>query len=302
MAVNSDGSPKPMKGRARYGATSRKRRSSKARSSISGGSWDQISLPLSLRQASYSNTDRTTPATEPRHPQNRRLARPFIRGGDPRVLLSFNQNSEQGRPFDAFVDVPSPFAKQKVNPIAKRHKHRDVDHYDLGHNFTRSFNPSAQPLHLSPHSPPPAPSQHYFDNEIHFIPDTNMKFNRTSQDGPGHIDARTRAINLQHTRPEWTTWDFVDLFLNTLPQGIRTVDLWNNFKKEGEVDFVDIFVTRSGQKDTKARLRFRQVISDRNVPCLTIFQTTTEERLLHKSKPIHTYLEGWPNMANPGSA
>ncbi len=297
MAVNSDGSPKPMKGRTKYGATSRKRRSSKARSSISGGSWDQISLPLSLRQASYSNGVRTTPATESRHPQSRRLTRPFIRGGDPRVLLSFNQSSEQGRPFDAFVDVPSPFAKQKVNPIAKRHKYRDIDHHSLDRNFTSNPNSKTQPFHISP--PPSSPD--YFDNEIHFIPDTNMKFDHVSQKAPGYIDSRTRAMNLQHTRPEWTTWDFVDLFLNNLPPGIKTVDLWNNFKVEGQVDLIDIFVTRSGQKDSKARLRFRQAISNGNITRLTTVQTTTKKRLLHNSEPIHTYLEGWSNMANSGS-
>jgi len=77
----------------------------------------------------------------------------------------------------------------------------------------------------------------------------------------GYLDAQTRSANLQHTKPEWTTWDFVDLFLTNLPQDIKTVDIWKNFRKEGEIALIDIFVTRSGQKDNKARLRFRQVLT-----------------------------------------
>lgn len=78
----------------------------------------------------------------------------------------------------------------------------------------------------------------------------------------GYLDPRTRANNLAHTRPEWTTWDFVDLFVSNLPPEIRTVDLWDNFKKEGNIDSIDIFVTKAGQKDNKARVTFKQVLSD----------------------------------------
>jgi hypothetical protein len=300
MAAHSDGSPKPMKGRTKYGTTSRKHRSSQARSSISGGSWDQNSLPLSTRQASYSNNFGTPTSTTLQHNQKQKLARPHNRGGDPRVILAFNQNSEQGRPFDAFVDVPSPFAKQKRNPAAKRHYHPDPDHHDVDFDFTDNLKSTSQPFDAST-SPPPSPHHHLVD-EFNFMTDTNMNSNHPSQRASGYIDPRTRALNLQHTRPEWMTWDFVDLFLSNLPPGIRTVDIWNNFKQEGQVDFIDIFVTRSGQKDTKARLRFRYIISDINVLCLTTFQSTTKEGFLHTSKPIHSHFGGWPTIADSCSA
>lgn len=247
MGVNNDGSPKPVKGRMTYGASSRRRRSSKASSSISGGSWVQSSLPLSLRGASFNKATRTSTAGKVRHHQNVRLGRPEIQSGPTRGLLAFNQNSKQERPFDAFVDVPSPFAKQNV--VAKKHGYPNPDQ-DINTAFTDTSTPPF----------PPLPSHHNSMNKIQFIPHTNRDSDRMSQSVEGYLDAATRAANLQHTRPEWTTWDFVDFFLTNLPQGVKTVDLWRNFKREGEIDLIDIFVTRGGQKDTKARLRFRQVL------------------------------------------
>ena len=269
MAVNDAGSPKPVKGRTKYGATSKKRRSSKARSSISGGSWDQSSLPLSLRQASFNTATRAPSAATGGHDPKVRLSRPPVQHGASRVLLAFSQSSEQGRPFDAFVNAPSPFAKQRATAKTKAYAKSDGK---VDTKLTTTSNSRNQSYHTSPSStpppsPPPSPS-HDSVNEIDFTPDTNMYSNRTPPRVEGYLDARTRAANLQHTRPEWTTWDFVDLFLTSLPPGTRTVDLWNNFKEEGEVDTIDIFVTRGGQKDTKARLRFRQVLSDFNF-CVT---------------------------------
>lgn len=252
MAVDSDGSPKPVKVRMAYGSSTRKRRSSKARSSISGTSWDQNSLPLSLRQASFNSTARRPTAAQARHNQKVRLNRPCFEPRISRVMLARDQGAEQLRPFDAFVDVPSPFAKGKT--LAKDHGY--PDHQKDEKSFTNTSNSILQPNHTSP---PPSPP-YTFKSPTDTMPDANVNSNTRSQRVEGYLDARTRATNVQHTRPEWMTWDFVDLFLTDLPPQIRTVDLWNNFKKEGEVDLIDVFVTRGGQKDTKARLRFRQVL------------------------------------------
>lgn len=256
MAVLSDSSPKAAKGRMKCGSSSQKRRSSKARSSISGGSWDQGSFPFSLRQASFNTATRRPNAAKSRQNQKMRASSPALRPGSARVVLALNQSSEQVRPFDAFVDVPSPFAKQKID--AKTKDSSDSHHRGLTVELTYAPTPVPAP-NLTPSSLSP---RHNLVNEAHFISDHNMYSHRTPQRIEGYLDTRTRAANLQHTRPEWMTWDFVDLFLSNLPPGIRTVDLWNNFKKEGEVDTIDIFVTRDGQKDNKARLRFRQVLSD----------------------------------------
>jgi hypothetical protein len=256
MAVSSDGSPKPIKGRMSYGTSGRKRRSSKARSSISGGSWDQSSLPLSLRQTSFNNAARIPTAAKFRHSQKMRLARPSILPGSSRVILALNQSSEQVRPFDAFVDIPSPFAKQKI--VAKSPEYPNATTTATEQNVDTTFTntKSTSTPKFNHTSPPPSP-HHSLSQESDLTPDDDMDSNRAPHRIEGYLDARTRSVNLQHTRPEWTTWDFVDLFLSNLPPGIRTVDLWNNFKKEGEVDSIDIFVTRDGRKDNKARLRFR---------------------------------------------
>jgi hypothetical protein len=257
MAVSSDGSSKQIKGRMSYGTSGRKRRSSIARSSISGGSWDQGSLPLSLRQASFNNATRVPSAAKFRHSQKMRLARPTILPGRSRANLALNQCSEQVRPFDAFVDIPSPFAKQKI--VAKSHGYHNptastTDRQNVDTSFTDTRPTSIPDFNRT--FPPPSPYRN-LSNECDLIPDNDMNPDRASQRTEGYLDARTRSANLQHTRPEWTTWDFVDLFLSNLPPRIRTVDIWNNFKKEGEVDLIDIFVTRGGQKDNKGRLRFR---------------------------------------------
>ena len=257
MAISNESSPKPVRGRMAYGSASRRRRSSKARSSISGASWDQSSLPLSLRGTSFNTTTRIPTAAKVREHQKIRLNRPPLRPGSSRVILALNQSSEQVRPFDAFVNVPSPFAKQKE--VAKDQGYPTPEP-DLDTPFTNTvktlpgFHYTSTP---PPPPPPPAAAEHTFVNDTDATPDTTMYSNRRVE---GYLDASTRAVNLQHTKPEWTTWDFLDLFLNNLPPGIKTVDLWRNFKREGEVDLIDIFVTRGGQKDTKARLRFRQVL------------------------------------------
>jgi hypothetical protein len=326
MAIDIDGSPKAVNGRMTYGPASRRRRSSKARSSISGGSWDHRTLPLSLRgpssntpirtptaAAAAATTTTTTTVPNFRQNQKRNLHRPPIQPGSARVLLALNQNSEQLRPFDAFVDVPSPFAKKKhvekqhVPPAAnsKQNVHlnstkpsgtraRAAETIPL-HRTTQTTHPlsspppSSPPPYPSPHPPlypplrpsphpslhPPHNFYHHSVNPIDSSPDGNMEANGVSPTAQGYLDAQTRAANLQHTKPEWTTWDFVDLYLSNLPQGIKTVDIWKNFKKEGEIALIDIFVTRSGQKDNKARLRFRQVLSQLSSPCLTRFQTAT---------------------------
>jgi hypothetical protein len=134
--------------------------------------------------------------------------------------------------------------------------------------------PFYPPVHPPVH-PPIYPSLHpalhqphgfHYDSmhPITSFPGSNMDPNGISQRVEGYLDPQTRATNLQHTRPEWTTWDFVDLYLANLPRGIKTVDIWKNFRKEGEVALIDIFVTKSGQKDTKGKLRFRQVLSNRS--------------------------------------
>jgi hypothetical protein len=262
MAVTSDGSPGPVKGRMKYGTGSRKRRSSKARSSISGGSWDRPPFPLPLRQASYDNGTSVPTTAKVRHNQKSRLTQPSVQVGSPRVILALGQNSEQVRRFGAFVNIPSPFAKKNLT-VAKNHDCPDPDNQEADFFFTNdTSNSIPKPYQYSSIPPPPPPPQTTFANEIHSVPDQAMNSYGFDQGIMGFLDAQTRAANLHHTRPEWMTWDFVDLFVTNLPPGIRTVDLWKNFMKEGDVDFIDIFVTRSGQKDTKARLRFRQVTPD----------------------------------------
>lgn len=291
MAVTGDGSPRPVKGRMTFGVSSRKRRLSKARSSISGDSWDQTSLPLSLRQPAFIKGSKTPTATTARHSQKMRLSRPAIEPGSSRVILAFNQSSEQVRPFDAFVDAPSPFAKQRRQEkkemkeskeerelLARTHGYprprttiNNIDSTTTTNkqDFDNTFNSIPLPRHTSSSLPPYIfpdsflhhhpyyPSHNSFMSGTQLTQPSNMNSNRMLQTTEGYLDARTRSANLQHTRPEWTTWDFVDLFLSGLPPRIRTVDLWKNFRKEGEVDLIDIFVTRSGQKDNKARMRFR---------------------------------------------
>jgi hypothetical protein len=256
MGVNTDGSPKQTRGRMAYGTTSKQHRSSKARSSISGGSWEQSPLlvPLSLRQASFNTPTKTAAAAKVRHAQKMKLSRPPGHLGSTRLILAPNQGSEQARPFDAFVDVPSPFAKRKV--VAKSQSSSEQNH-TIQPKFTNTSIPVSTPQpHPHPTSPLPCPYPSS-GNETGFSTDAKMDPYRMRAGFGGHLDARTRADNLLHTRPEWTTWDFVDLFLCNLPPAIRTVDLWNNFSKEGKVDLIDIFVTRGGQKDNKATVRFR---------------------------------------------
>ncbi len=275
MAISTEGSPKSVRGRMTYGSTGRRRRSSKARSSISGGSWDQSSLPLSLRGTSFKTTTRTPNAANIRHHRRVRLNRPTLPPGSSQVILARNQSSEQVQPFDAFVNVPSPFAKQKE--IAKHHSYYPATttttntttttrHPNIDTTFTDTFKTFPRSHHTStPHPPHPpllhcssaASPEHTFVHAIKLVPDPIMYSNKGIE---GYLDPTTRAANLQHTKPEWTTWDFLDVYLYRLPPGIKTVDLWRNFKKEGEVDMIDIFVTRGGQKDTQARLRFRQVL------------------------------------------
>jgi hypothetical protein len=264
MAVTSDGSPKPVRGRIKYGSSTRKRRSSIDRSSISGASWERTPLPLSLRQPAYPKSTKPNLSATVRSVRKARLQRTPIQPGASRVIVAPNQGVEQVRAFDAFVDAPSPFAKHKS--VAKDHDYHPDLHSDLhaesvhpGATFTNSSIPiPSQPYHTIP--PPPFHS-HHLNNFQPLTPSSAMPFNMTAHSSPGYLDARTRAINVALTRPEWTTWDFVDLFITNLPPGVRTVDLWNTFRVEGEVNFIDIFVTRGGEKDTKARLRFRQVQS-----------------------------------------
>lgn len=253
MAISNEGSPKQLRGRMTYGSTSRRRRSSRAMSSISGASWHQSPLPLSLRGTSFNTTTRIPTAAKLRDHQKVRLKRPHLAPRNSRVILAHNQSSEQVRPFDAFVNVPSPFAKQKE--VAKDQGYPSTPELDIETPFTNTLKKLLSFHYTS--TPPSPPPEHTFVNDTDFTQDTTMYSKRRPE---GYLDAKTRAVNLQHTRPEWTTWDFLDLFLSKLPPGIRTVDLWRNFKREGEVDLIDIFVTRGGQKDTKARLRFRQVL------------------------------------------
>lgn len=252
MVVHSDASLTPVKGRMKYSSHSRKRRSSKARSSISGGLWDQSSSPP-LHQALFPNSPRTPPVVQDRHGQKVRFKRPPMQAGCPQWILAIDQGTQQRRPFDTFVDVPSPFAKPKPKSCAKSHECHSPDKHNVSNILTdSSSNPTSPHYHSSPHS-----KHQSFPNQLHLTSGATMDPDRTWQSIPGYLDQSTRTANLQHTRAEWTTWDFVDLFITHLPPGIRTVDLWKNFKKEGEVDVIDIFVTRGGQKDTKSRLRFR---------------------------------------------
>ena len=253
MAISNEGSSRSVKGRTIRSASSRRRRSSNARSSVSG-SWEQGPSALYLHQASFKNTTRTPSAATVRHHEKVRLRRTPVQARDARGILAPNRGSEQLRPFDAFVDVPSPFADSKQNTVAKKLSY-PAPHHPIDTVFTDTSDPYPQ----FRHTPSLPSSYHSAANEIGLIPGTNTRSSRMSQAVEGHLDARTRAANLQHTRPEWTTWDFVDLYLSNLPPDARTVDLWENLKKEGEIDFIDIFVTRGGEKDTNARLRFRQV-------------------------------------------
>ncbi|KAF7512284.1 hypothetical protein GJ744_001852 [Endocarpon pusillum] len=252
MAISNEGGPKQVRGRMAYGSTSRRRRLSKARSSTSGASWDQSLLPLSLRGTSFNTTTRIPTAAKVRDHQKVRMNRPHLPPGSSRVILALNPSSEQVRPFDAFVNVPSPFAKQKE--VAKDQGQPSTPELDIETPFTTTTKTLKTLPSFHYTSTPRSPPEHTFVHETDLTPDTTMYSNRRAE---GYLDAKTRAVNLQHTKPEWTTWDFLDLFISNLPSGIKTVDLWRNFKREGEVDLIDIFVTRGGQKDTKARLRFR---------------------------------------------
>lgn len=264
--MDSDGSPKPIHCRMQHGILSNTRSSSKAGSCISAESWDQSSLPPSLHQASFPTPTKPSTAAKVQYNAEVSPGRPYLQAGASSswMILPIDPSSKQVRPFDAFVDAPSPFAKPKA--VAKSHDYPHPNEQQTDTILTDTSNSTRRrPRHTSPS---PAPRLN-LANDIDPTPDTDMDPNASLRGSVGYLDARTRATNLQHTRAEWTTWDFVDLFVTNLPPGIRTVDLWNNFKREGEVDLIDIFVTRSGQKDTKGRLRFRQVVDGSFFPPMT---------------------------------
>lgn len=266
--------------------------SSKAKSPICAESWDQSSPSFSLGQASFPSATMTSTTAKFRQDSKVSIGQPHIQteASCPQTFSTIDPSSENVRPFDAFVDVPSPFAKLKI--VAKSH---DYPHLDQ----TQKLDTTIAIPHLN-HTSLSSPSPNNLAIDVDLAPDTELESDTTMQGRVGYLDARTRAVNLQHIKPEWTTWDFVDLYLSKLPPGIKTVDLWNNFKKEGEVDLVEIFVTRGGQKDTRGKVRFRQVLHSFFLSFLWLIhgQTTTAEGLLHDFLHIYPHSGEWSVMAD----
>jgi hypothetical protein len=331
--VSHDSSSKLSVGRKRSGSTSKRRHILEIRTP----SWHLLPGPdgsptPSVTYRSGQSQERMSASARARQYEhhklkvNRQLVSTEVETSG--FMLSPGRPSPSPRrPFDAFVDVPSPFAKSR--PAAKKRREPSVNPHDekselegrhlpfidashppsLSSLPDPSFSHSNPLLHslpvsptsppksssrpaLSPHSPPVSP------NSNSKVADS-MRFdlNRMPPNS-GDLDPSTRATNLEHTRPEWTTWDFVDVIVSNFPRDVKTVDLWNNFKKEGELSSVEIFSDTRGEKTTKGKLRFRQVTFDSSVVLCSNppGKTTTEKRLFYLPVEICSHLERHPTM------
>ena len=77
----------------------------------------------------------------------------------------------------------------------------------------------------------------------------------------GSQKRKQKPNDLPKGRPEppleWGTWDSLKLWIKDLPPNVTTLELWTNFKKLGNIESIDIFVSKAGLKDKKANLTLR---------------------------------------------
>jgi hypothetical protein len=56
--------------------------------------------------------------------------------------------------------------------------------------------------------------------------------------------------------PVWASWVEVPVKLFGLPLDMTTLSLWERFSKEGKVETIEIFESRTGQRNGGAKIRF----------------------------------------------
>lgn len=58
--------------------------------------------------------------------------------------------------------------------------------------------------------------------------------------------------------PEWSTWDFVDMFVSGIPSTIDTTQpLWDAFSRQGTISSLELLRDRRGEHTGNAKLRFK---------------------------------------------
>ncbi len=79
---------------------------------------------------------------------------------------------------------------------------------------------------------------------------------------------------MRKSKEPWQTWHELTIRVANLPPIITTWDLWERFKQEGTVVFIELFDDRQGRRDGNAKIRFvppprRDFWTSNNVTLLT---------------------------------
>lgn len=72
--------------------------------------------------------------------------------------------------------------------------------------------------------------------------------------------ARTRETPEQPSSqplPRWKHWESVAIILDNVPLGADTFTLWKAFSKEGNIFSIDLYTDIHGNRDSKAKIRFK---------------------------------------------
>ena len=182
---------------------------------------------------------------------------PQAENGRTHLSSTHFSHSAQVSLFNQYLDSHSPFSDSKASKPSESYdktisRRRQIQQAPTNtwvqpseNNHLESFQPLQQhgPLPSAIASQPKSPQA--------------VTTDRWNQFPSACLDAATRGANMQHMRREWMLWDFVVAFLQDLPSNIRTLDLWENFSKEAEVDKIDIHVGRNNERLPRATIRFR---------------------------------------------
>lgn len=75
------------------------------------------------------------------------------------------------------------------------------------------------------------------------------------------VNRATQSASLKPAPPvlneTWKTWDEVTVKLRGLPPTLTTLDLYNAFRDEGPIDFIEIYEDQDGRRDSRGKIRFR---------------------------------------------
>ena len=98
---------------------------------------------------------------------------------------------------------------------------------------------------------------------VHDSPASTRKKNNALQRPP----AMATRVNGSHKHPtvsrsnDWTQWVELGVQFSGFPDDATTKDVWNVFKKEGEILTIELFDDHRGNPSGKGRVRFRSALS-----------------------------------------